>query len=259
MTSLPTRLRRLKRSCAQRAPALIGIGLFCLAWQLIGSYRLAGLTWPPLSVVIGYLVDPDHHRLLTRAASTTLRAVALGYLIGAGIGLFLALAVRLFRPARAGIDTFVALIHVTPAIALAPVFMILMHRDAIPVAICALAVTYLIYVAATSGLDGAKRHHIDLFAVMGARPWQRFWLLERPTALPAIASGLKLAIPVAFMGTIVGEWFGAARGLGLLMVSGMQNFQIPMLWAAVLLTTLTSLVLYALMGLVERAVERRFA
>ncbi len=239
-------------------PPLLGVLLFCLGWQLIGAYRLAGLTWPPLTAVLAYLADPAHHQLLGRAARTTFAAVSLGYLTGTSIGLGLALLTRLFRPARAGIDRLVALVHATPAIALAPVFMILMSRETIPVAISALAVTYLIYVAATSGLEATKAAHADLFRTLGARPLTAFWRLELPSALPALASGLKLAVPVSFMGAIVGEWFGASRGLGLLMISAMQNFQIPLLWAAVLLTTLTSLILYGLLGLFEAAVHRRF-
>lgn len=239
-------------------PPVLGVGLFCVIWQVIGVYRLAGMTWPPLTAVLAYLADPSHHRLLGRAASTTFASVGAGYLTGCAIGLGLALLVRLFHPARDGIDRFVSLVHATPAIALAPVFMILMSRETIPVAISALAVAYLIYVAATSGLEAVKAQHTDLLRTLGARPFAMFWRLELPSALPALASGLKLAVPVAFMGGIVGEWFGASRGLGLLMISAMQNFQIPLLWAAVLLTTLTSLVLYGLLGLFEAAVHRRF-
>jgi NitT/TauT family transport system permease protein len=84
------------------------------------------------------------------------------------------------------------------------------------------------------------------------------WRLDLPAALPSIASGLKLAIPAALVGTLVGEWFGAPRGLGVLIVNAMENFQIPLLWSAVLLTLCASLLLYALMGLLERSVEARF-
>lgn len=240
-------------------PGLTGIALFCLAWQVIGTYRLAGMTWPSLTTVLGFVGDPANHPLLIRAATASFLSVAKGYGLGVLIGFALAALVRVLRPSREGVDRFVALVHATPGIALAPVFMIFLNRDQIPVAIAALAVFYLIYVAATSGLETAKRSHHDLFSVLGASPGRRFWRLELPAALPAIVSGLKLAVPVAFMGAIVGEWFGASRGLGLLMISAMQNFQIPLLWSAVLLTMLPSLILYLLMGLVESATHRRFA
>ncbi|WP_176084424.1 ABC transporter permease [Martelella sp. HB161492] len=239
-------------------PGILGVAVFLGAWQLIGVYRLAGFTWPTLTAVLAYLFDPAHHTLIGRAAAASFSSVLIGYGLGIVIGLGIAMIVRLFRPARAGIDQLVAVIHATPAIALAPVFMVLLPRDSIPPAISALAVFYLVYVATTSGLESAHRAHQDLFSVLGARPFTRFARLEFPAALPAIVSGLKLAVPVAFMGAIVGEWFGASRGLGLLMISGMQNFQIPLLWSAVLVATLTSLIAYGLMGLAERAVQRRF-
>lgn len=116
----------------------------------------------------------------------------------------------------------------------------------------------MIYVAVTSGLNAAAPAHHDLFTSLGARPVSRFLRLELPAALPAIVSGMKLAIPVAFIGAIVGEWFGASRGLGLLMVSAMQNFQIPLLWSAVLIVTTASLSLFGLMSLVERVTHGRF-
>ncbi|AJY45013.1 ABC transporter permease [Martelella endophytica] len=249
---------RFARKASHALPGLLGVVAFLGAWQLIGVYRLAGFTWPPLTTVIAYLADPAHHTLLARAAAASFSSVGIGYGLGLLIGLAIAMLVRIIRPAREGIDQLVAVIHATPAIALAPVFMVILPRDAIPAAISALAVFYLVYVATTSGLESAHRAHQDLFSVLGASPFSRFARLELPAALPSIVSGLKLAVPVAFMGAIVGEWFGASRGLGLLMISGMQNFQIPMLWSAVLLATLTSLVAYGLMGLAERGVQQRY-
>ncbi|MFN7000596.1 MAG: portal protein, partial [Elioraea tepidiphila] len=81
---------------------------------------------------------------------------------------------------------------------------------------------------------------------------------EIPAALPALAGGLRLAIPGALIGAIIGEWFGASRGLGLLMVSAMHNFQIPLLWSAVLITAAASLVLFGLASLIERRIAERF-
>lgn len=64
--------------------------------------------------------------------------------------------------------------------------------------------------------------------------------------------------PMNEAGTIIGEWFGASRGLGLLMVSAMQNFQIPLLWSAMLLTSAGSLICFGVMSLFERFVYRRY-
>lgn len=237
---------------------LIGIAIFLGLWQVIGVYRLAGLTWPPLTTVLSFIADPARRPLLSRAAAASFTSVSIGYGLGTILGLAFAVIGLTTSALKPGLDRLIALIHAVPPVALAPVFMTLSSRDATPVALSALGVFYMIYVAASSGFGAASDAHRNLFQTLGARPLTTVRRLYLPSALPSLVSGLKLAIPIAFMGEIVGEWFGASRGLGLLMVSGMQNFQIPLLWSAVLITTATSLVLFALMGLAERLVEERF-
>jgi NitT/TauT family transport system permease protein len=100
--------------------------------------------------------------------------------------------------------------------------------------------------------------HRDLFAVLGADRLKRFARLELPAALPALASGLRLAWPAALIGAIIGEWFGAPRGIGILIINAMQNFQIVLLWCAVLLAVGASLLFYGLLTLLERAAYARF-
>jgi NitT/TauT family transport system permease protein len=92
----------------------------------------------------------------------------------------------------------------------------------------------------------------------GARRDRQLKYLDFPAALPAIASGAKLAAPTALIGIIIGEWFGAPRGLGVLVINAMQNFQIPLLWSAVLLAVITSIVLFVLLGWIERRVAEYF-
>ena len=78
-----------------------------------------------------------------------------------------------------------------------------------------------------------------------------------PSAIPDLLSGLKTAVGNALIGAIVGEWFGAPRGLGVVIINAMQNFQIALMWAAVLLLAAIALASYALLDMLEAAVERR--
>ncbi len=248
----------LRKGFVSALPAVLGVFAFLALWQIIGTLRLAGLSWPPLTTVLAFMADPSHHRLLGRATMSSYTSVLQGYCVAIVLGIGLGMVNRLIMPLREGLDRLIALIHATPAIAFGPVFLVALSRDQIPVAMSVLAAFYPVYVATTSGLLNAGRTHHDVFTTLGASRVQRLIRLELPAALPAILSGLKLAVPVAFIGAILGEWFGASRGLGLLMVSAMQNFQIPLLWSAVLLATISSLLAYFLMGLVEQRVARRF-
>jgi len=236
----------------------LGIGLFLALWEIIGVNRLAGLTWPPLSQVLAYLVEPSRQGLFLRAMAASFTMVAFGYLLGLLLGVLMAALVHIVRPLRPGMDRLASVIHAIPAIALAPIFIVLLSREVTGMAIATLNVFFVIYIATTSGLASSSQAHRDLFQVIGASPLSRLLRLDLPAALPALASGMKQAIPAAFIGAILGEWFGSSRGLGLLMVSAMQNFQIPLLWSAVLIASTASLLAFGLMGLFERFVYARF-
>ena len=82
----------------------------------------------------------------------------------------------------------------------------------------------------------------------------------------AAQSIIELTLAAAFLswlglrliGALIGEWFGAPRGLGILIINAMQNFQIPLLWSVVVLVAATSLILFAAMTFLERIVHERY-
>jgi ABC-type nitrate/sulfonate/bicarbonate transport system permease component len=251
MTQSAERLRTIVLGIA-------GILMFIGLWELIGVNRWAGLTWPPFSTVLSYLFDPSRQGLFGRAMAATFSMAGLGYVLGTIIGMGLAAIVQIMPPLRPGVDRLASVVNAIPAIALAPLFIVLLDRDLTGTAIATLNVFFVLYVATTSGLNNGSATHRDLFTVLGSSPARRFIELDLPVALPAIVSGLKFAIPAAFIGAILGEWFGASRGLGLLMVSAMQNFQIPLLWSAVFIAAAASLLAFGVMGLLERFVYGRY-
>jgi len=238
---------------------ILGVALFLLAWQVVGHYGLLGLTWPPLTQVLGMLAEPQRWTLFGRALSATLVATAAGYVLGLVSGVGGALLAHLWRPAAPGLDRLATVLNAIPSVALGPVCIVFLSREAAPVAIAAIHAGFILYMAAGAGLASASRAHGDLFTVLGASPMRRLWLLEVPVALPALSSGLKLAVPAALIGAVIGEWFGAPRGLGVLIVNAMQNFQIPLLWCAVLLIAGSSLLLYVALGVLERHCHGRYA
>jgi NitT/TauT family transport system permease protein len=232
-----------------------GILLFLGLWEIAGQQRWMGMTWPPFTAVLGFILDPQKGEMLARAALSTTAMVAIGYLGGTLAGAGVAVLAHFLASLRPGMDRLASLMHSIPMIALAPIFIVLMSRDYTGTAIAGMNVFFIAYVAMTSGLASGSKAGLDLFQVLGASPITRFLHHDMPIALPAFFGGLSYAVPVAFIGVILGEWFGASRGVGLLMVTAMQNFQIPLLWSAVLVTSVISLVAYATMTRVERYVQ----
>lgn len=236
----------------------LGIVLFLVLWEVVGRLQLLGISWPPLSDVLEMLTDESRQALFGRALGATLASTALGYLWGAGAGLILATVAHLLPVLRRGSDRLAAVLNSVPSIALGPIFLVLLTRESTPAAVASIHVFFIVFVSVGSGLKRATPAHRDLFAVLGADRVGRFVRLELPAALPSLVSGLRLAWPAALIGAIIGEWFGASRGIGILIINAMQNFQIVLLWCAVLLAVGASLFCYGLLTLLERAAYARF-
>lgn len=236
----------------------LGITVFLAGWEAIGQYRVFGSTWPPFTDTVSYVFDDARRGLYKRAWQATLAKAAGGYLLGMVLGLAFAALVHNITALRPGLDRLSSFLHAVPAIALAPIFMVLLNRDYVGMAIATLNVYFIVYIAATSGLNNSSRAHRDLFRALGARRLRKLISLDLPAALPPVITGLKYAVSAALVGSLIGEWFGASRGLGVLMVSAMQNYQITLLWGAVLIVAGVSLLLYGLSTLLERLVYGRF-
>jgi ABC-type nitrate/sulfonate/bicarbonate transport system permease component len=236
----------------------LGIGMFLLAWEIIGQNRWLGLTWPALSEVVAFLLTPSRQTLFLRALTASLGSLAVGYCLGLVTGIAAAMLAHTVSPMRASLDTMSAFIHAIPSIALAPLFIIFLGRESTPAALAALSTFFVMYVTTTSSFASSRPEWIDLMRVLGASRLTRLRMLDIPAAIPIIVGGMRLAAPSALIGVIIGEWFGASRGVGVLIINAMQNFQIPLLWSAVVLAVIVSLSLFALLGLLQEYAERRF-
>lgn len=240
------------------ALGLVGIALVLAAWEVLGRAGTLGRTWPPISDVLATIVDPDRRDLFGRALSATISAAWRGFLLGVLLGFALSASGVVWPILRPGLDRLAAVLNAIPLIALGPFLIVTLSREGTPTAIATLAVFFNVFVATSAGLAAAQSAHGDVFTVLGSSRWTRFRRLQLPAALPSIADGLKLAAPAAVLGAILGEWFGAPRGLGILIVSSMQNYQIDLLWSAALLGAGLSLAAFAVFSGLELWVARRF-
>jgi ABC-type nitrate/sulfonate/bicarbonate transport system permease component len=220
---------------------------------------VAGLTVPTPASVIRVYLQPRFAALLYRSAMATVSSAAVGLAAGALLGSATALVAYLLPPLRPGLDRLAVTVNAIPAIVLGPIFILLVSRELTPALLAAIAVFFLIYVAVSSGLRTASAGLSAMLATFGAGRWQLLRYLDLPSAVPSFLSGLKVSVTAAMIGAIVGEWFGAPTGLGIVILNTMQNFEIPLMWAAVLLAASISLAGYGAVHLAERLVARRFS
>lgn len=232
--------------------------LLLAAWQVAGQTHLLGRTLPAPAEVAAVYARGFRLALLVRSARATIGSAAIGLGCGAFLAILVALLAHLLPGLRAGIDRLAVILNALPVIALAPILILCAGRQATPAVLASVPVFFLIYMAVSTGLrHGAEQHLGQVLRAFGATPLQTLLWLEIPSAIPDFATGIKSAVGSALIGAIVGEWFGAPRGLGVVVINAMQNFQIALMWAAVLIIAAVSLASLLLLGMLERALGRR--
>lgn len=236
-------------------PAL-GCMLLLCAWEVAGRYGMLGKTFPSLSQVLRIYEDGPRRALLIRSSVATAGSAAIGYTTGTCLGIAVALFAHLVPLLRRGLDRMAVLANALPVIALGPVLIITAGRQNAPAALASIPVFFLIYTATGAGLRRASQRLGMVLTTLGASRWQQLAKVQAIAALPSVLSGMKVAVASAMIGAIVGEWFGAPSGLGLVVLNSMQNFQVPLLWATVILIAVITLVGYGLLTLGERAARR---
>jgi ABC-type nitrate/sulfonate/bicarbonate transport system permease component len=142
-----------------------------------------------------------------------------------------------------------------PIVAIAPLMIIWFGFGLLPkVLVIALVTFFPVTVGLVDGFAAAERSATDLLRSMGASRLQQFRYLRLPGALPRFFTALRIGIAYAVTGAIFAEYVGATAGLGIFMSVQQHSFRTDLVLAAVLVTALLSVLLFALTYLVERAV-----
>ena len=144
-----------------------------------------------------------------------------------------------------------------PLIVLAPLMIIWFGFGPAPkVALVALFTFFAIVVGTVQGLASADPDAMNLLRTMGASRLQLLWRVRLPSALPQFFTGLKVAITFAYVAAIFAEYVGATQGLGYYMTVANQYGNADLVFGAVIVSALLTLILFAIVAALERAVLR---
>jgi NitT/TauT family transport system permease protein len=237
---------------------LAGAFVLLAVWELVGRFRLLTEDLPAPTTIAKVFGDARFTSLLWSDAAVSVREAAVGYAIGNALAVAGAIAVALVPVLARPASDVAVLVQAIPLIALVPLLSTSVWRDSTPVVAAALAVVFTTFVTLETGLRSVPEPLGHVFDVLGARRATRLWRLQLPMAVPALLEGLKIAAPASVVGAILGEWFGASSGIGPLIVSSLQNYQVPELWAAGLAAAAPAVAAYAALDVVQaRAMEAR--
>nr|WP_321400861.1 ABC transporter permease [uncultured Desulfobacter sp.] len=232
-------------------PAVITLGLLILWEVLVRVMHVPAYILPPPSA-IGLCA-------VTKAALIWPHALATGLEIILGIVLALVTSIPLaiFMFARPGLEKglspFLVASQAVPVFALAPLLVIWLGYGIWSKVFMAWVIIFFpITVSLLSGLKSCDPDFRMLFTLMGAGFWMKLRLLYWPWALPQFFSGLKVGVTVATIGAVIGEWVGAQKGLGYLMIQSNARLNTDLVFACILWLSAMGLGLWALVGFLEK-------
>ncbi|AID29630.1 NitT/TauT family transport system permease protein [Mesorhizobium sp. USDA 4775] len=233
---------------------VLGAASLLLAWQ----YLLPLLGVPayivPTPTAISGVFQKNFALLMDNLRPTLIEALA-GFVIGNLAAVLLAVLFVHNRILQATYFPIVLFFNTIPILALSPIIILIFGLGMTPkIVIAAVICFFPTLVNMIRGLDSASDNEHELFRVLSATRSEIFWSLRLPRALPMLFSSLRIASATAVIGAIVGEWIGSDKGLGALIIQASFNYQSDRLYAAIVLSSCLSIVLFCAVVLVERRV-----
>jgi len=248
-----------------RVDLLLGLLVAIAALALLA--RKLKIPYPILFVIGGLLIALGVLHIVSaswrdradlgRAMWTTTEEALMGILIAVICALILAIAVDWARSVRRSVYPLIVASQTVPLVALAPLVIIWFGFGIGPkIALVALWTFFAVTVGTVQGLGSADPDAMALLRTMGASRLQLLWRVRLPNALPQFFTGLKVSITFAYVAAILAEYIGASGGLGYYMSAASQYGNTDLVFGAAIVSALLTLILFALVSVLERAVLR---
>lgn len=254
----PSRLLKFTRGTLRWAERGIGIVLFLLLWEALPRLGVVSDAYlsPPSAVLaaIGQLID--NHQLWKHVAASLQRSLW-GLVLASAAGVVLGLLIGGFKRLAAIVDPVLQLFRQTSAFALFPVFILFLGIGELSkVAIIFWASFWPVLLSTVSGVKQVDRLLVNSALSMGASRSFIFFKVVLPASLPSIFTGVRLAGAYSITALVAAEMIGAHSGLGFLTLNSQETFQIPTMYAGILMLAVLGLLLNYLLALLERRLLR---
>lgn len=234
---------------------LLAIGLIALAEVAANRQWVNPLILPNPSSVWAALVDGFERGIYWRHIRSTVFSTLAGFgsaaLVAITIGGILAAVPRLERI----FYPFIVAFQTLPKVAVAPIIILwLGFGTQSKVVVIATICFFPILVNTLQGLRIRDKERLELLRSLGASRWQLFRYLRFPDALPYVFAGLSIGVVFALIGTVIAEFLGSREGLGVLLVQQQAAFNVPGMFAALILLMVVGLILNAVTRFAERKI-----
>lgn len=230
--------------------------VFVAAWEgAVRAWKIPAFLVPAPSTVVEALVNGFRSRLFVEHFWVTLYEALLGFLIAAVAGILIGAVIAQFRLVERTLYPYLVALQTLPKIAIAPLIIVWFGFGlSSKVVIAATVAFFPVLVNVIVGLKTVEPAKLDLMRSLNATRWQTFRLVTFPNALPFVFAGLDIAVVFSVLGAIVGEFVGAQRGLGNLILQFNFALDIAGVFAVLLLLSALGVALHLVMQAIQRRV-----
>ncbi len=230
--------------------------VFVGLWEwVVRAWAVPPFIAPAPTAVVASLAGGIRSRLYLEHFGTTLCETLLGFLIAAASGIVLGAVIAQFRLVEQTVYPYVVALQTLPKIAIAPLIIVWFGFGiSSKVIIAAMVGFFPVLVNVIVGLKTIDQSKLDLMRSLNATRWQTFRLVKFPNALPFVFAGLDIAIVFSVLGAIVGEFVGAQRGLGNLILQFNFSLDIAGVFAVLILLSVMGVALHLIMQVIQKRV-----
>jgi NitT/TauT family transport system permease protein len=241
-----------------RLTRILFFALLIAAWEVAArSLQISQLVLPAPSVVAAALWRGLASSYLLPHIYQTVMELVLGLLLGASIGFVGGVLLAESNRLRRLLMPYVVASQVVPKLALAPLFIVWFGFGTFPtVVITALICFFPLLENTLTALGQVDAQRLELFRMLRASRWQVLLQLKIPAGLPTIMAGLRVAVVLALVGAVVGEFVGGSKGLGALIIAAQGMMDTSLMFAVLVLITAIGLAFYQLTLALERYLLR---
>jgi putative hydroxymethylpyrimidine transport system permease protein len=224
----------------------VTIAVFVAAWWAITAFAAVPPYMLPGPASVGAALWSQRAMLFSNAL-VTLAEILLGLLFGTLFGAASAIGIVFSATLQRWLMPILVLSQAIPVFALAPLLVLwLGFGMASKIMMASLIIFFPVTAAFADGLRRTEPGWLELACTMNASPWAVMRHVRLPAALPAFASGLRVATAVAPIGAILGEWVGASAGLGYVMIDANARIQTDVMFAALLILAFMAISLWVI-------------
>ena len=232
------------------APWLYTAALF-IVWELVArGFNLPQYILPAPSRVAQAIWQ--YWPAIWKNSLQTLYTTSVGFALAVVGGLALGILVGWSRFIYAGLYPLMVGFNAIPKVAVVPILVIWFGIGTVPAILTAFLIAFFpIVINTMAGFKEVDRGLTDVFRSVDATERQMFFRLRLPYAMPYIFGSLKIAITLAFVGSVIAETVAANSGLGHMMLAAQSQFNVPLVWAGLIMLAIEGIIMYALMAWIE--------